>query len=76
MNQTEAICPQCHTKMTSDSPLHYHCESCGQYYNEQFICPFCEQNVQMVKGCGAINYICPKDGLVSSSKVIFHYLPE
>ncbi len=72
----EGICPKCHNRMSIVSPQYYDCPHCQQHYQEQYICPICRQNVQMVKGCGAINYICHTDGLISSSKVIFHYLPE
>ncbi|OTQ60379.1 zinc-ribbon domain-containing protein [Gilliamella sp. A7] len=72
----EGICPKCHNRMSIVSPQYYDCSHCQQHYQEQHICPICRQNVQMVKGCGAINYICHTDGLISSSKVIFHYLPE
>ncbi|OCG46227.1 MULTISPECIES: YfgJ family double zinc ribbon protein [Gilliamella] len=72
----EGICPKCHHKMTIISPQHYQCPQCQQHYLEQYICPICHQSAQIIKGCGAINYICHTDGLISSSKVIFHYLPE
>lgn len=72
----EGVCPKCHNKMSVLSPQHYDCSSCKTHYLEQYICPICQQNLQMIKGCGAINYICPTDGLISSSKVIFHYLSE
>ena len=72
----EGICPKCHNRMSIVLPQHYDCPHCKQHYQEQYICPICRQNAQMVKGCGAINYICHTDGLISSSKVIFHYLPE
>lgn len=72
----EGICPTCHNKMDIVSPQHYNCPDCKQHYLEQYTCPICQQSAQIVKGCGAINYICHTDGLISSSKVIFHYLPE
>ncbi|KES19076.1 Protein of unknown function (DUF1407) [Gilliamella apicola SCGC AB-598-B02] len=72
----EGICPNCNEKMSSVSPQYFSCSKCQQHYIEQYICPICQQSAQMIKGCGSINYICQTDGLISSSKVIFHYLPE
>lgn len=72
----EGLCPICHKTMCNKSPQHYYCEYCRQHYVEQFICPTCQQQAQRVKGCGAINYICQNDGLISSRKIIFNYLPE
>lgn len=72
----EGICPKCHNKMSIVAPQHYDCPHCQQHYLEQYICPICQQSAKMVKGCGATNYICPTDGLISSSKVIFQYLSE
>ncbi|MFQ1017604.1 MULTISPECIES: YfgJ family double zinc ribbon protein [unclassified Gilliamella] len=72
----EGLCPKCHHKMSVVSPQNFNCPHCKQHYLEQYICPTCLQKAQMIKGCGAVNYICPTDGLISSSKVIFHYLPE
>ncbi|WP_294826113.1 zinc-ribbon domain-containing protein [uncultured Gilliamella sp.] len=72
----EGLCPKCHHKMDVISAQHYDCAHCKQHFVEHYICPTCHQPAQMIKGCGAINYICQTDGLISSSKVIFQYLPE
>ncbi|NUF27821.1 YfgJ family double zinc ribbon protein [Gilliamella sp. ESL0254] len=72
----EGICPKCHHKMSVVSPQYFNCLHCKKHYLEQYICPICQQKAQMIKGCGSVNYICPTDGLISSSKVIFHYLSE
>lgn len=72
---TEGICPICHQRMERIKPTICYCQHCKQNYNEQYVCPLCSSALQQIKGCGAINYICRKDGLISTNKVKFHYLP-
>lgn len=72
---TEGICPVCQQTMERIKPNVCHCKYCQQSYDEQYLCPKCSAFLQQVKGCGAINYICTKDGLVSSNQVKFHYRP-
>ncbi|MDF7666678.1 zinc ribbon domain-containing protein [Orbaceae bacterium ESL0727] len=71
-----AICPKCHQKMRQLSPQSYICEHCQQNYREQSLCPTCGNPAQLIQGCGASNYFCPTEGLISSKKVIIHYLEK
>lgn len=71
--QTEGICPKCHQNMERKSSNDCYCKTCQISYRESYQCPTCNSTLNQIKGCGAINYLCPNDGLVSSSKVVFHY---
>lgn len=73
---TEGYCPNCHKAMEKQSPRHYYCQTCRQHYYENYTCPICQQMLEQIKGCGAINYLCRTDGLISASKVIFRYQVE
>lgn len=73
---TEGQCPTCHHHMEQQSPRHYYCQTCQQNYYENYICPICGQELSQIKGCGAINYLCKTDGLISSSKILFQYLAQ
>lgn len=72
----EETCPTCHNKMEQQSPRHYYCQTCHQNYYEIYVCPTCRHPLEQIKSCGAINYLCKTDGLVSSSKITFHYQPQ
>lgn len=73
VTQGEGICPKCHHTMQKQHLGHYYCPTCQQDYDESYRCPTCGAPLSEIKGCGAINYLCRTDGLVSSSKIIFHY---
>ena len=75
LSNIEGVCPVCHQPMKRTSPKICYCEHCHHNYDEQYLCPVCSAFLQQIKGCGAINYICQNDGLVSTSKVKFHYRP-
>ncbi|RKS85801.1 zinc ribbon protein [Orbus hercynius] len=72
----EGICPTCHQSMQQQSPRDYYCQVCAQHYYENYICPICNKTLEQIKGCGAINYLCQTDGLISGSKVIYQYLAQ
>lgn len=73
-NANAGICPACLQKMVLLRPQHYRCDICKNEYQEQYICPTCEQIAKTISGCGAINYLCKTDGLISSRKIKYHYL--
>lgn len=75
IKQEEGICPNCHIKMSVTTPFHYHCDNCKNDFNEKAICPTCGKETRIISGCGAINYLCDTDGLVSSKKIQFIYQP-
>lgn len=72
----EGQCPTCHHHMELQNLRHYYCKNCHKNYNENYICPVCKQELSQIKGCGAINYLCKTDGLISSSKILFQYLAQ
>lgn len=72
----EGQCPHCDSTMKYASTNHYHCEPCQHTYLEQAYCAICNNQLKIIKGCGAINYLCHTDGLISSKKVQFHYIAK
>ncbi|MCO6523767.1 MAG: zinc-ribbon domain-containing protein [Candidatus Schmidhempelia sp.] len=67
-------CPECKGKLIMVEDHYYACTSCQRYFIEQICCPQCKEPVDCIKGCGAINYLCRQDGLVSKHKIEYHYL--
>lgn len=74
--QAEGQCPACKHHMQLVSLGRYYCQTCQQNYAEYYLCPHCGQELTQIKGCGAINYLCKTDGLVSSSKILFQYIAQ
>lgn len=74
--QVEGSCPVCKHLMQLVNPRNYYCQTCQRNYAEYYLCPYCGQELTQIKGCGAINYLCKTDGLISSSKILFQYLAQ
>jgi len=54
----------------------YHCQSCQSDYQQQARCPQCQQSLQILKACGAVDYFCQHGhGLISKKAVQFSYQP-
>ncbi|MFZ4834500.1 zinc ribbon domain-containing protein [Rouxiella sp. Mn2063] len=71
----EALCPQCHKAMDYQAE-HYHCQPCNSDYQQQAQCPQCQQPLQILKACGAVDYFCQHGhGLISKKSVQFSYQP-
>ena len=71
----EAYCPVCEQPMSWVSG-HFRCDACGTEYNQTALCPDCQQPLQELKACGAVDYFCQNGhGMVSKKRVIFTYSP-
>lgn len=71
----EALCPVC-TQPMSWVSNHFHCESCNADYQQTAICPDCQQPLQTLKACGAVDYFCQNGhGMISKKRVLFSYQP-
>lgn len=73
-HQAEGICPVCQQTMTVTGATQYCCSQCQTNYIEQVLCPTCGELAERLQACGAVNYLCLKDGLLSKSKVEYRYL--
>ncbi|WP_392566088.1 YfgJ family double zinc ribbon protein [Utexia brackfieldae] len=71
----ENSCPICLGDLVVEKPDRRYCPHCKQHFVEKVLCPKCHDFVECIIGCGAINYLCRKDGLVSKSKIEYQYLP-
>ena len=71
----EAYCPVCEQPMSWVSG-HFRCEACCKEYNQTALCPDCQQPLQELKACGAVDYFCQNGhGMVSKKRVLFTYSP-
>ena len=71
----EAYCPVCEQPMSWVSG-HFRCDACGTEYNQMALCPDCQQPLQELKACGAVDYFCQNGhGMVSKKRVLFTYSP-
>lgn len=70
----EGMCPVCQHKMTVTGATQYCCSQCQTNYIEQVLCPTCGEPTERLQACGAVNYLCLKDGLLSKRNVEYRYL--
>lgn len=72
----QAPCPKC-TQPMSWVGDHFHCEGCIADYQQIALCPDCQQPLQTLKACGAVDYFCQNGhGLISKKRVLFSYSPD
>ncbi|NMP29531.1 primosomal protein N' (replication factor Y) - superfamily II helicase [Rahnella sp. SAP-1] len=72
----QSICPKCGGILDPVS-TGYQCKDCHTHFEQQAFCPECQQPLQVLKACGAVDYFCQHGhGLVSKKAVLYHYLPQ
>ena len=49
-------CPTCGQDMQWNGQ--YFCSDCQQHYKKTVLCPTCDEEVEKLKACGAVNYFC------------------
>ncbi|CAM3588027.1 zinc ribbon domain-containing protein [Rahnella bruchi] len=71
----DALCPVCGQPMNWVSG-HFHCDTCHTDYKQTALCPDCQQPLQALKACGAVDYFCQNGhGMISKKRVTFTYSP-
>lgn len=71
----DALCPVCGQPMNWVSG-HFHCDTCHTDYKQTALCPDCQQPLQELKACGAVDYFCQNGhGMISKKRVTFTYSP-
>lgn len=69
------ICPACNTALDSRS-REVSCSQCQVLYRVRALCPACQQELERLKACGAVDYFCNHcNCLVSKRSVIFEATP-
>ncbi|GJL34161.1 hypothetical protein TUM17576_09810 [Enterobacter hormaechei] len=64
-------CPTCHNPLELIG-THGHCHGCDKDYALHALCPECQQPLDVLKACGAVDYFCQQGhGLISKKRVIF-----
>ncbi|MEQ4513120.1 zinc ribbon domain-containing protein [Dickeya zeae] len=83
----DTYCPECQQAMVwrASDRQHdvqhsrndqYYCEACQRDFLRLTLCPECEQPLQVLRACGAENYLCANGhGLISRSRVVVRYQP-
>jgi len=65
------ICPACSTALDSRS-RETSCPQCQARYRIRALCPTCEQELERLKACGAVDYFCNHcNSLISKRAVAF-----
>ena len=68
-------CPACHAELDSRSS-ETSCTQCQARYRIRALCPTCQQVLERLKACGAVDYFCNHcNSLVSKRSVIFEVSP-
>ncbi|WP_447867350.1 zinc ribbon domain-containing protein [Rahnella bonaserana] len=71
----DAFCPACGQPMSWVSG-HFHCDACHTDYQQTALCPDCQQPLQELKACGAVDYFCQNGhGMISKKRITFTYSP-
>ncbi|MDM5129665.1 ubiquitin--protein ligase [Aeromonas piscicola] len=69
------ICPACSAELDSRSP-EIGCGQCQARYRIRALCPTCQQELERLKACGAVDYFCNHcNSLVSKRAVRFEVSP-
>lgn len=64
-------CPACQQLLTHNE-TGFNCPSCERHFALIALCPDCHQPLQVLKACGAVDYLCQHgDGLISKKRVEF-----
>lgn len=65
-----SLCPVCQHSLTANA-MSLYCAHCQQAIPAVACCPDCQQPLQVLKGCGAIDYFCPfGHGLISKKRLL------
>lgn len=69
------ICPACSAALDSRSS-ETSCVQCQAHYRIRALCPTCQQELERLRACGAVDYFCNHcNSLVSRRGVIFEVSP-
>lgn len=64
-------CPICQNEL-APTATGVHCECCHQDFKLEARCPDCQQPLEVLKACGAVDYFCRNGhGLISKKRVEF-----
>ncbi|MFC5707327.1 zinc ribbon domain-containing protein [Aeromonas eucrenophila] len=65
------VCPACSAALDSRS-RETSCPQCQARYRIRALCPTCEQELERLKACGAVDYFCNHcNSLISKRAVAF-----
>lgn len=64
-------CPHCKCPLTH-STTGFDCANCNTHFAHRALCPDCQQPLQLLAACGAVDYFCQHGhGLISKKRVEF-----
>lgn len=65
------LCPFCQNELSAEE-ADFRCVHCDRTFSLQPVCPDCAKPLQVLKGCGSVDYFCAGgDGLISKKRVKF-----
>jgi len=63
-------CPDCHHTLSPAGDM-LQCHSCHKNFRLTALCPDCQQPLEVLKACGAVDYFCQNGhGLISKKRVV------
>jgi Primosomal protein N'' (replication factor Y) - superfamily II helicase len=72
----ELACPVCHGSLDVQGES-AHCAQCDKNFRVEARCPDCQQPLEILKACGAVDYFCQNGhGLISKKRVVFTATPN
>ncbi|MFM2482862.1 zinc ribbon domain-containing protein [Celerinatantimonas sp. YJH-8] len=58
MTETVFCCPDCEQPLSHPAPGQWRCDHCHQNFKKEAYCSVCQQPLQVLQACGAVNYFC------------------
>lgn len=71
----DAMCPHCNNLLVWQDGDTFQCSACRQRYRREACCPECKHLLDVLRACGAVDYLCRQHGLISKKRVLLNYLP-
>lgn len=69
------ICPACQGTLDGRA-AEARCNQCQASYRIRALCPTCQQELERLKACGAVDYFCNHcNSLISKRAVVFEVTP-
>ncbi|MGM0508621.1 MAG: zinc-ribbon domain-containing protein [Fusobacteriota bacterium] len=62
------ICKECNGKLVKENANNYICQECGKKYKKNRYCDECNEKLELIAGCGAVNFFCNKCNKLKSKK--------
>lgn len=72
----EFQCPDCEASLVKTAKDKFRCESCKTGFNMIISCNKCSDELEVLEGCGAVNFWCHKCNELKSKKSAIYTLTK